>query len=121
MGNCTISIELNKHTAALYYMSKTYNIDLKILFFLYEKYGPDVFYFFYLFSGKKISVFSESRMNNVFKFCDSALYIIKTNSNEIKLSDRDKAILEALRSDLDNNKNSIKVNCGLGDIYEKSV
>lgn len=121
MGNCTISAELNKHTIALYYISKTYSIDLKILLFLYEKYGADVFYFFYLFSGKKIAVFSESRMNNVFKFCDNALNIIKYNTLEIRLSERDKSILEELKIDLDNSKSNIKINCGLGDIYEKSV
>lgn len=52
MGLYKVRFDLNQDTAALIYLASTYSMDLPSLLFLYEKYGRDTFYFFYLLAGK---------------------------------------------------------------------
>lgn len=51
-----LEVDFCKEVAALVYLSVMHNIDLHGLIYLWEKYGKDVFMFFYLFSGRDIKL-----------------------------------------------------------------
>ena len=89
----TMTVDLNKDIALCVYLSIALNIDLLTLIFLYEKYNKDLFYFFYLFSGKKLTIPTPTRFHAMVKQSDTLLKEIKKNkefiaTNEIT-SDQD--------------------------------
>jgi len=59
----------------LIYLSHVYRLDLETLLLLYDRIGEDVFFVFYLFSGKSFIMPKYSKMFKINKFvsdvCDS--------------------------------------------------
>lgn len=47
-----LEVDFCKDVVALVYLSVMHSIDLHGLIYLWEKYGKDVFFFFYLFAGR---------------------------------------------------------------------
>jgi hypothetical protein len=54
LPECYLEVPYTDETASLVYLSKVHNLDISALFYLWEKYGRDVWYFFYLFAGREI-------------------------------------------------------------------
>lgn len=61
-GEGVIEIEGDvREVSLLLVLSTLYRMNLRILLFLYEKFGIDVFYIFYMFAGKEVRFPSELR------------------------------------------------------------
>lgn len=65
MGAYKIWFDVNEDTTTLIYLADVYKIDLAALLFLYEKYGKDTFFFFYLFSGKTVAFPKASKLQRI--------------------------------------------------------
>jgi hypothetical protein len=46
--------DLDQDAVLLLWVSEKFRIDLRILLFLFEKYGKDLWFFFYMFAGLKV-------------------------------------------------------------------
>lgn len=55
-------------TVALVYIATTYRLDLVSLLLLYEKYGRDIFYFFFILSGKSVTFPKATRFLRILDF-----------------------------------------------------
>lgn len=64
-GNLELRLPLDEAILSLYYISKVYRIPIDDLLVLYEKYQKDVFYFFYILSGKRIRLPSVQVMKRI--------------------------------------------------------
>jgi hypothetical protein len=53
---------VSRTTCLLFYMSKSLNIEMSYLQFIYNKFGDDMFYFFYMLAGKKITIPKEENL-----------------------------------------------------------
>jgi hypothetical protein len=62
------------------WFAKKYKIDLRILLFLYEKYGKDLWFFFYLFAGMQVNFPSISKLLRIIKDVQDAFSGNKVNS-----------------------------------------
>lgn len=60
-----LEVELNDEVAALVYLSVIHKIDLHGLIYLYDKYGTDVFFLFFLFSGKDVKFPKASKYERI--------------------------------------------------------
>lgn len=49
-----VEVDVCFDTLVLLWLSYRFKLDLRILLFLYQKYGLDVLFFFYLFAGKEV-------------------------------------------------------------------
>jgi len=50
-GNKLVIEDIDQDAVLLLWMAQRYNIDLRVLLFLFDKYGKDLWFFFYLFAG----------------------------------------------------------------------
>ena len=73
-GEGVIEIEGDvREVSLLLVLSILYRMNLRILLFLYEKFGIDVFYIFYMFAGKEVRFPSESRLFRIVKKLDEVM------------------------------------------------
>lgn len=107
--NTTLSIPINRTTCILFYLSRVLNLDLPYLYFLYKKFGEDMFYFFFMMSGKKMSIPREDRLVNHFKNADIIYEKITKNPNKVIDKPRDLDIYHELIDFLDNDTMEIDI------------
>jgi hypothetical protein len=50
-GNKLVIEDVDQDAVLLLWVARKYNIDLRVLLFLFDKYGKDLWFFFYLFAG----------------------------------------------------------------------
>lgn len=65
--------QINRDVMLLLMFSALLKLDLRVLLYLYEKYGEDLWFFFFMLGGKKLSFPKHSVMYKVFKFVDFVL------------------------------------------------
>jgi hypothetical protein len=70
----------NQDVVTMLWFAKKYKIDLRILLFLYEKYGKDLWFFFYLFAGMQVNFPSISKLLRIIKDVQDAFSGNKVNS-----------------------------------------
>jgi len=70
----------NQDVVTMLWFAKKYKIDLRILLFLYEKYGKDLWFFFYLFAGMQVNFPSLSKLLRIIKDVQDAFSGNKVNS-----------------------------------------
>ena len=97
----TLSIPVNRETCTLFYFAKVLNIDLPYLYFMYKKYGNDIFYFFYMMMGKKISVPKEDRFLLLFRNADELYHKITADPDFEITRIKDLEIYAQLKDSLD--------------------
>lgn len=76
-GKYKFKFGVNPDTIALLYISVCYRVDLVSLLLLYEKFGRDVFYFFFILSGKTITFPRALRFLKVLEFSQTVSGDIK--------------------------------------------
>jgi hypothetical protein len=62
------NVDVNVDTVSLLYLADLYQINHSILFLLYDRYGKDVFLFFYMFRKTKITIPPAQKLNKIFDF-----------------------------------------------------
>ena len=80
-GKYKFRFGVNSDTIALLYISVCYRVDLVSLLLLYEKFGRDVFYFFFILSGKTITLPRALRFLEVLEFSQAVSGDIKNGKN----------------------------------------
>ena len=70
-GRYEFNFNISSDTVALIYFAERYKFDLVSLLLLYEKYGRDVFYFFFILSGMKITFPKANKFLKIMEFCRS--------------------------------------------------
>ena len=68
MAEYDVKFQVDKTTISLIYLAEVYHLDLTTLLLLYDRLGEDVFYFFYLFSGKQVSFPRSNKLLKILKF-----------------------------------------------------
>lgn len=56
VGKYTISVPISEDSMFLFYLAGVCRLEFEQLLFLYEKYGKDVYYFFYMLGGSRIAM-----------------------------------------------------------------
>lgn len=84
MGTYELKVPVTRETLTLYYISVVYKIDFQSLSFLYEKFGPDVFFFFYLLSGRKFSFPSNEKFIKIVERSEKMMKILKGGPQELE-------------------------------------
>jgi len=59
--------EIDQDALLMLWLTERYKIDLRLLLFLYDKYGKDMWFFFYLFADMRIKFPSLRRLLTVIK------------------------------------------------------
>lgn len=107
--NTVLSIPINRTTCILFYLSRVLNLDLSYLYFLYKKFGEDMFYFFFMLAGKKMSIPKEDRLVNHFKNAEAIYTKITKNPDKVIDKAKDLEIYHELIDYLDNNSMTIEL------------
>ena len=68
-GRYEFQFDISSDTIALIYFAERYRFDLITLLLLYEKFGRDVFYFFFMLAGRKIMFPKANKFLNITEFC----------------------------------------------------
>lgn len=68
MGTFEIEFKIDTTVRSLVYISEAYRLDLLTLLLLYDRFGEDLFYFFYLFAGRKISIPKFAKLTKIQMF-----------------------------------------------------
>lgn len=99
-GRYEFSFDVNSDTIALIYLSERYKLDLLSLLLLYEKFGRDVFYFFFLLSGRATTFPKASKLIRVLDFCSNVQKNILSNK-PIELGNSEyKSVFDSVMSKL---------------------
>lgn len=61
MGS-SFEVKSTEDTCCLYYLSEICNLDFHELIILYEKFGRELFFIFYILSGKKITFPTDEKL-----------------------------------------------------------
>lgn len=105
----TLNIPVNRTTCVLFYFSRAFNLDFSYLYFLYKKFGEDVFYFFYMLSGKKISIPKEEKFIAMFQSADSVFEKITKNPDKTLTKALDLEVYSQLVDSLNNDTMEIEL------------
>lgn len=81
MGTFEIEVKANENIFALVYLSELCSMDLLTLLMLYNKYGEDLFFIFFLLSGKKVAIPKITKLARIKAF---AKELIDNPNPEIK-------------------------------------
>lgn len=99
-GIYEFNFDVNSDTIALIYLSERYKLDLLSLLLLYEKFGRDVLYFFFLLSGRAMTFPKASKLLRVLEFCESVHKNI-TEDKPIQFSNTEyKSVFERIKAKL---------------------
>lgn len=93
MGTFEIEVSANANVYALVCLAEIYGLDLLTLLLLYNKYGEDVFYIFFLLGGKKVAL---PRVNKLARIKDFSRQIEADKNPEPK-SQQESAALERIK------------------------
>lgn len=83
---------LNKDIVLLFCISKIYKLDMIILMMLYEKYEKDLIYIFYLFSGKKITLPTATKLQALMFSSENIYKFLKNKEVELQPDEEDLAV-----------------------------
>jgi len=98
MGKYDIRFDVSGDTVPLIYLGEVYRIDLPYLLFLYEKYGKDLFFFFYLFSGKQISFPKATRFIKIMEFSQDVMKHYPDITSYVPKTEQGKRVFKKLLS-----------------------
>jgi len=70
MDHFEIEFDVNATVRALVYLSEAYRLDLLTLLLLYDRYENDIFYFFFMLAGRKISIPKFSKLTRIQTFAE---------------------------------------------------
>lgn len=102
MGMYKFRFDITPETTTLVYLSEVYHVDLVTLLLIYEKYGKDVFFFFYLFAGKQVNFPKASKLYRVIQSCRA---LTKKGVKVEITTQQEKQVLERLNKLLDKKDN----------------
>ena len=103
-------VPFNKTTCFLWYLAKTLKIEFAPLIFLYEKYGEDVLYFFYIMSGKKVYLPKEDRLVRYANVAHELYYKVQQEvegnclEHNVILKEKDILLYDSLKEHISDNQ-----------------
>lgn len=101
MAKYRVKVKLTKFMVLLVYFYKIYKVDFLPLLFLWNKYGRDLFYVFFMFANRKFTV---PKMSKLLRMVDSSksLYgTIKGNTEYEPKTEQEKVVLAELKKMFD--------------------
>lgn len=104
-----LKIPINRTTCILFYLSKTLNINSSYLYFLYKKFGEDMFYFFFMMAGKKLTIPKEDKFVSLFKSSDDIFDKITKNPDKVITKVKDLEVYQALIDSLNDDTMEISL------------
>ena len=82
----SLTTVFNKDIVNLYYICRVYKLDFPAMVFLYEKYKKDLMYIFYILAGKKISIPTASKYQNMSYSSDKIFKSIQNKPLDCELT-----------------------------------
>lgn len=98
MDSHEITFPLDKSTVSLIYLSEVYGIDLKVLLILYDKYGEDVFFFFFMFNKTRVEFPTPSKMQSIMNAATGFLEALHKGEIPLFASKQEEKVFSFLKS-----------------------
>jgi len=87
-GRKLVIEDIDQDGVLLLWLAEKYRIDLRVLLFLFDQYGKDVWFFFYLFAGMVVKFPSIERLLKAVKDVQAVLSGVKVDSAVGKFAER---------------------------------
>lgn len=99
MAEYDVKFQVDKTTISLIYLAEVYHLDLTTLLLLYDRLGEDVFYFFYLFSGKQVSFPRSNKLLKILKFGEDVRDGLRKGQplESVPVSEQERRVLDKIK------------------------
>jgi hypothetical protein len=87
-GGKLVVEDIDQDGVLLLWLAEKFRIDLRVLLFLFDQYGKDLWFFFYLFAGMTVRFPSIERLLKAIKDVQSVLSGVKVDSAVGKFAEK---------------------------------
>lgn len=113
MGAYKFHIDNTRDSATLIYLSEVYHADLLTMVLLYEKFGRDLFMFFYMFAGHQVNFPRPTKLARILEVSAELASCVKRKTDDL-VTEQEKVVLMRMKSLYNSEENTFVLNIEVG-------